>query len=224
MKISSETLDVLKNFSSINLSIFVKPGNILRTISPTKSVFAVAEIHDTFEKPFGIYNLSQFLACLSMFENPIVDFQDDMSIIRDETTDRELDYYYCDESTILHAPETLKMPAIDVEFDLKGNDLANALKAMGVLGLPEIAIVGDGNTIMIEAFNSKTTNSTTKSNTYRVKVGNTDKVFRAVFRCENLKMPSIDHHVSVSSKGIAQFKGPLVTYYVTVEANSSSWG
>ena len=86
------------------------------------------------------------------------------------------------------------------------------------------SIVGDCNTIMIEAFNSKTTNSTTKSNTYRVKVGNTDKVFRAVFRCENLKMPSIDHHVSVSSKGIAQFKGPLVTYYVTVEANSSSWG
>lgn len=222
MKISQETIEVLKNFTTINQSIYVKPGNVLRTISPTKAIFAVATVTDEFKMPFGIYNLSQFLACLSMMQNPELDFQS--KVVTISNNDGRLDYYYCDENVVMSAPQSLNMPTGYVDFTLKGNDLANVLKAMNILELPEIAIVGDGNKITVEVFNSKIINDTTKSNTYRVKVGDTDKTFRAVFKGENLKMTAIDHDVVMSPKGIAKFTGPMITYYVTVEANASTWG
>ena len=36
MKLSNETIGVLKNFSGINQSIHVKSGNVLRTVSPLR--------------------------------------------------------------------------------------------------------------------------------------------------------------------------------------------
>ena len=38
MKISTETLNILKNFSTINSSLVVKQGNTIRTISPAKNI------------------------------------------------------------------------------------------------------------------------------------------------------------------------------------------
>ena len=40
MKISEKTFDVLKNFSTINPSIAVKAGNVLRTVSEQKNILA----------------------------------------------------------------------------------------------------------------------------------------------------------------------------------------
>ena len=38
MNISEETLDVLKNFASINPNIVIKPGQQLKTISEAKNI------------------------------------------------------------------------------------------------------------------------------------------------------------------------------------------
>ena len=61
MQISKSTIDILKNFSGINGSILVKPGNRLDTISITKNILASAEISETFDVEFGIYDVSEFL-------------------------------------------------------------------------------------------------------------------------------------------------------------------
>ena len=66
MKLSSETLAVLKNFVSINASIEFKTGNKLATISPTKTVLAKATIKDTFPQDFCIHDLNQFLSVHSL--------------------------------------------------------------------------------------------------------------------------------------------------------------
>ena len=63
--LSNRTLDVLKNFSTINSNILVKPGNIINTISPIKNVMAEATIEEDFDTEFGIWDLNKFLGTVS---------------------------------------------------------------------------------------------------------------------------------------------------------------
>jgi len=54
MKLSTSTLDVLKNFASINPNLVVKSGEPLGTISEAKNIMATAEIPESFTTDFGI--------------------------------------------------------------------------------------------------------------------------------------------------------------------------
>ena len=55
---------------------------------------------------------------------------------------------------------------------------------------------------------------------YSIDIGTTDKVFRAVFKSENIKIIPGDYQVSISSAGISQFSGKEVDYWIAVEASS----
>ena len=57
MKVSDQTLEVLKNFSEINTNILVKPGSELSTISTMKNILAKATIPESFDKQFAVYDL-----------------------------------------------------------------------------------------------------------------------------------------------------------------------
>ena len=50
MNISNETLDILRNFSSINSGLTVKEGNELKTVSAMKNIYAKAIVSENFEK------------------------------------------------------------------------------------------------------------------------------------------------------------------------------
>ena len=58
MKLSDNTLTVLKNFAGINNSILVKEGNRLRTISVAKNILAEAEIKEDFPGPTGASDIT----------------------------------------------------------------------------------------------------------------------------------------------------------------------
>ena len=68
--ITNNTLEILKNFASINSNILVKEGNVLSTISPVKNVMAEATITETFDTQFGIWDLNKFLGTVSLFDSP----------------------------------------------------------------------------------------------------------------------------------------------------------
>ena len=61
MKLSKETLSVLKNFATINGNILIKTGNRLSTISAQKNVMASTTVSENFDSDFGIYDLNEFL-------------------------------------------------------------------------------------------------------------------------------------------------------------------
>ncbi len=54
MKISNDTIEVLKNFAGINTNILIREGSSLSTISTGKNIFAKAEVKETFPKEFAI--------------------------------------------------------------------------------------------------------------------------------------------------------------------------
>lgn len=215
MQLNAQTLNILKNFSTINPSIVVKPGKVLTTISPSKTILAKANIQDNFDTVFGIYALNRFLSSLSLFDKPELTFND--SSVKISGDNRSITYHYSDPSIILVPPEKdIKLPSVDAECKLTNKDIQSVIKALGVLDLPEIALVGDGERISLQAMDSKNA----ASDTYSIDVGETDRVFKAIFRAENLKMIEGDYTLKISSKGISQFIGTDVTYWVAIESSS----
>ena len=214
MNISDNTLSVLKNFSGINQNLAVKSGNKIRTISPQKTVMAVAQVEDKFDSPFAIYDLNQFLSAISLFEKPNFVFEDSNVVVANGKS--SIRYFYADESMVMSAPERdIELPDTLVEFKLSVNDLKSTMQAASVLQAPNWSVVGNGSTIEIVVGDVK--NST--SNNYRVTVGTTSEEFEVVFKVDNLKMMQRDYNVAISSKGISHFtteKGDL-QYFVATE-------
>ena len=66
MKFSNETLTVLKSFTAINKSILMKEGSVLKTITPEKTLIAIANIPDVIPSDACVYDLSRFLSILSL--------------------------------------------------------------------------------------------------------------------------------------------------------------
>jgi hypothetical protein len=218
MKISKQTLDVLKNFSSINASIVVNVGGELRTISTLGNVMASANVEESFSTPFAIYDLGQFLGGISLFEDPDYDFE--TQFVKISSTNRSIRFFYSDPSLIKQATKIPKLPTRDVEFSLTESQINTLLKAASVLQVPEIAILSDGKSkSRVTAVNSKESTS----NEFNITVDHqSDKPFSFYFKSENLKLITGDYDVAISEKGISEFKNKKqdVTYWIAIEAHS----
>lgn len=216
MNLDPRTLQILKSFSAINPSIHFNDGKTLKTISPTKTVMAKATLDDGFDRPFAIYDLSRFLGVLSLFDNPELTITDTAVEIRGRNGD-SINYVVADPSNIVTPPEKeIKLPSVDATFSLKQDDFNRVIKALSVLGLPEIAVVGDGEKVFLQAADSK--NPT--GDVYKTPVGETDKTFRAIFKSENLKILSGDYEVSISKAGLSHFAGAGIEYWIAMEGAS----
>tara|TARA_B100000424_G_scaffold259619_1_gene242667 strand:- start:377 stop:1027 length:651 start_codon:yes stop_codon:yes gene_type:complete len=215
MNISGNTISVLKNFSSINQSLVVDAGNTIRTISPQKTVMAVAEVDDTFDSSFAIYDLNQFLSAVSLFEKPDYEFEDKSVVVANGTS--SIRYFFADRNMVTTPPEkAINLPDVKVEFELSSENFKKTMAAASVLQSPHWSVVGDSSEIAIEVGDVKSDTS----NKYRVVVGKTDEDFKLVFKVDNLKLMENDYTVRVSSKGISHFateKGAL-EYFIATES------
>ena len=215
MKFSNETLSVLKNFSQINPSVMFKPGQTIRTISPQKTVMAAATVGETFDKPAGIYDVSRFLATLSLFEEPDVNFGESQFNIKGGK--RTLKYTYTAENMIVTPPERdIPVPDPEATLTISWDDLESVVRAAGVLGLPEIAFNAEGDTISLAAVDSK--NPTAYNYSITVAEGGDYGDFRMIIKVDNLKLMPTNYEVALSSKGMAHFKSDKVQYWIAIES------
>ena len=91
MKLSDHTVDVLKNFASINQNLIIKEGSTLTTMSAMKNIVAKAEVEESFDKEVAIYDLNEFLASISLFTSPILDFNEGFVTIKEENNPKITD-------------------------------------------------------------------------------------------------------------------------------------
>jgi hypothetical protein len=219
MKFSENTLSVLKNFSGINPSVVFKAGKVLRTISPQKTVMAEAIIDEEVKSTAAVYDLSRFLATLSLFDTPEVEFLDTKFSISSGRS--RVNYTYAAESMIVVPPDrAISFPHAEVEVDVNWDDMQKVIRAASVLQLGEIAFKGDGEVVRLAAIDSK--NPT--ADVFDVIVGESGSVFEMIIKVENLKVMSKDYKVALSSKGMAHFKSDNVQYYIAIEKNSKFGG
>ena len=219
MKVSSQTLSVLKNFSEINENILVKPGNTITTISTLKNVLAQATIDERFEQEFGIYKLPEFLRSVELFEKPELNFNGGQYVtIKDEKYGQSIKYFFADSSVLVTPSKTIELPDRYVTFQFTKEKFERLMKGANSLQLPDIALKGVDGKMTITASDKKNKSS----NEYSVSLGDTDKNFTVFFRMENFKQIEDDYDVAISEKGLAHFIGrnQQVQYWIAVEKDS----
>jgi hypothetical protein len=219
MKLSDNTLALLKNFASINNSILVKEGNRLRTISVAKNILAEAEITEEFPRDFAVYDLNQFLNGLSLHQDPDLDFTEN-SYMTIREGKRRVKYFFADPNVIISPPDKdIQLPSQDVCFQLDSPSLEKLVKAAAVYQLPDLSAVGENGVIKLVVRDKK--NDT--SNEYAIVVGETDKEFIFNFKVENIKIIPGAYDVVVSEKLLSQFTNPKynLKYYIALEPDST---
>jgi len=216
MKFSERTLTILKNFASINPSVVFKPGRELRTISPQKTVVALATIEDEIPANACIYDMSRFLSIYSLYSEPEITFESKNFIISQGK--RKTKYVFADPSMVIAPPDRqIKLATQDVEVDVEWQDLQSVIKASGVLQLPEIAFVGENGQCYLRAIDS----GNPTADTYGIELGDTVDTFQLIIKTENLKLLPQNYKVTLSSKGISSFESPDIKYYIAIESKST---
>jgi|TARA_R110001592_G_scaffold278687_1_gene546003 hypothetical protein len=218
MKISSETINILKNFSGINANLVFKPGKELKTISEAKTIMANASILEDFPVEFGVYDLNEFLSLFSLMDDPEVDFSDKFLTMSDGS--QRIKYYYSEIEILTQPSKDINMPECEVVLDLSSNNLDKIRKAAAVLGHSELAFSCQGGEVAASVFNDKDATA----NTFDISLGTTsDLTFNYVFSISNLKMLQGDYKLSISSRLISNWRNadnPL-DYFIALEKSSS---
>ena len=215
MKLSNETREVSKNYSTINANLLVTSGNQLTTMSQMKNIVSTANLPDTFDTEFAIYDLNEFLSAMSLFEDPTLEFGDNSVSI--SQGGQSLKYFYSDPTVVTTPKSNITMPEPDAIFTLTQSVFNQILKASSVLGVPDMVLdINDNGVMKLRVSDRK--NDT--SNSFSVEVGEggspNQKFF---FKVENLKLLSGDYQVKVSSKGISNFKNinKDIEYFIALE-------
>ena len=216
--ISRPTIEVLKNFCSINKSIVIKPGNKISTLSINKNILAIAEVEEQFDSQISIYDLGVFLGGLSLFDSPKIDTtQTNYVTVSDQRGKSKTRFFYADPDIITQAPDKeIVIPSEDVKFRLDAGHLKQLTKAAAIYQLPDLCLFSDNGVMNLCVTDKK--NDT--SNSYSVEVGTNDEEFCYCFKVENLKLLAGDYNVTISKQNVALFQGDGIKYFIALEPNN----
>jgi len=222
MKLSTETISVLKNFGAINQGILFKKGKTLKTVSSHKNILAEVTIKEDIPAEFGVYDLNNFLSVVSLHkDDPSFEFDDKHVVICGNKGRSKIKYRFCEPTMIVTPPEkALAMPDPEIKFALTAEDFDWVLRAASVLSSPQIAIESDGKKVSIVTLDLQ--NDSAHTDALEISEGNGNK-FKMIFKTENISkvMPG-SYEVSISSKGVSHFENKNVPlqYYISTEAGS----
>lgn len=219
--LSEKTLAILKNFAGINSNILIKPGATLTTVSPMKNIMAEAEIEEEFDREIAIWDLNQFLGTISLFDKPSFEF-DENHVMISGNNGSSVRYFYSAPNLITTPSKKITMPDSVVDFELRQRDLIELQKAAAVLGLPDLCVQTEGDTLVMTAVDKKASNS---SNTYSIELGelpNDGHDFKFFFKVDNLKMIAGDYDVSIAKQVVSHFvhRTSGVQYWIALESDS----
>jgi hypothetical protein len=217
MKLSKKTIDVLKNFSTINANLFVKAGSTISTMAIQKNIFASIDVDEKFPEDFGIFNLAEFLGVLSLYSDPELVWDKKFVTIKEGTS--KMRYTFAEPSILTYPTKTIKMPSKEVEFTLTPDHVSKIQKAAAAISVQDVVIVGDGKKVVVKVADRKNSSG----NEYIIDLeAETDIKFEAITKVEHLKMMPDTYSVALSAKRIAEFvgEGTGATYFVAIDEES----
>tara|TARA_B100000497_G_C7679793_1_gene411199 strand:+ start:78 stop:755 length:678 start_codon:yes stop_codon:yes gene_type:complete len=222
MELSNRTVEILRNFSTINPNIVVNGGNVLKTMSIAKNIVSRAEIEESFPNTFGIYDLSEFLSVLSLVDRPSITFGENFCTVSDGSGLSSVKYFYSDPEMLSAPKKDIVMPECEVKFLLTNETLSKIKRASSALGYDNISIRPNGNSIEVTVVD---TNDST-SNSFSVLVEGSfpeGADFNFIMGVGNMKLLGEDYEVSVSTKLISHFKSITseTQYFIALEKSST---
>jgi hypothetical protein len=220
MKFSQKTIEVIKNFSTINQGMLFKQGKVLKTVSPQKNVMALANIEDEITNEFSVYDLNNFLTVLSLTDNCEFSFDDEHVILNSKQGRGVVNYRFTAQNMIVTPPEKdIVFPEAEIKVTIEQEDLLWIFKTSSVLGTPHIGIYSDGNGVFVTAFDATGTGS--HNTNLKFASGNGD-VYNIHFKIDSLKIIPGTYEVHISSKGVSHWtnKNEEIQYWITTEPGS----
>ena len=221
VSISNDTLSVLRNFSSINPNVVLKPGQEVKTISEAKNILAVADITEDFPTEMGIYDLNEFLSVVNLVNDPQLSFGDNhVDVVGGNS---KVKYFFSDSSILTTPQKDITMPDCEVTVSFTDDILSQIRKAASALGHSEMSISATEDGVNIKVFDSKDSSA----NIYNIQLANDagykEGQFEFVINISNLKLLDGDYEVKISSKLISEWKNTTkpVRYYIALEKNSN---
>ena len=233
VKLSKGTIDLLRNFSTINKSILIQSGKFIQTMSLNKNIIAMTDIRENIPERMAIYDLPLFLGALSLFKQPMLFFPDDKKvIIYDEETKGKTTFYYSAPDIIATPPQfNPNIPEKELHFDLPQQDIQQLMQASKVYGVEDLCVYGYGGEYSICVKDKKNETSNVFSLPLKKvlfdnspdNTSNADRQnFCYCFKVENLKLFDGSYHVCISRKNIANFTSlstSSLNYYIALEPN-----
>jgi hypothetical protein len=208
MKLSNDTIEVLKNFSAINQNILIKEGNTVRTMSTMKNILATADVGESFPREFGVYDLNEFLGVMSLTKDPVVSYLDNHMVINGGGS--KIKYMYADPSILVTPPDVFNAPDTDINIKVLKETMATLTKASAVMQLPDLIIDQDG--MRVSDLKNVTSNEFTQELDYE------GENFSVNFKIENIKVIPGDYDVSISTSAlVSNWKSDVVNYWIALE-------
>lgn len=222
MELTDTTVNILKNYATINPNIVISEGNQLKTISVARNVLSSTEVGETFPQTFGIYDLNEFLSVLSLVDQPRLKFEREYVIVGDSTGRSSVKYFFSDPEMLTSPGKDINMPNAEVKFTLDTDTLSKVKRAASALGHDEISIRPTTGAVRLSVVDTKDATS----NSYYIDVeGNYPEGvdFNFVLNVSNLKILNEDFEVEISSKLISHFtsKQSPIEYYIALEKTST---
>lgn len=217
MKLCKETLNVLKNFSTINKGIQFLEGNEVRVSAIDKSVMGIAKIKETMPQDFAIYDLPMFLSVHSLFTEPELEFHDDYLIFKEGR--RKVKYGFTDSRNVVGAPYDLELGSGERELFLSSTQLDSLKKASSIMQLNDFSIRKESDSI---TFNVEDL-SQESNNNYQIELEETVDIddFEVQLKMVSLNFLALDYDIElVNDNEVLVFTNSEnnITYYVASEA------
>jgi len=209
MKLSENTLAVLKSFSNINPSMVLKPGKIQSTISENSDIYAEAELAEEFPLIFGIYEISKFISNIGQLGGPEVELDFDNNRVAMKSLDGYLMLFFgCEPELIKHPTKKLQEFEVDFNFQLTNETFSSMKKIAALNNFSHIIISGDRKGMFISAAGIEELgkgNAIKNKATYRIADNTSGKDFEVVFSINHLKLLPLNYNVEIVLAGFAKF-------------------
>jgi len=215
MRLSKETIAILKNFSAFNSNILIKPGNVLSTVSSGKNIYVEATIQEEFETEVPIWDLNKFLGVVSLFPNPDLEFGDThVDISNGKSSVR---YYYSEPSLLTVAGRKLQMPDPIITFDLDEHNLNEILKAASILQVSDLKIIGEDGILKIVVDDEK--NDTSNSFSVLIDENYSGPDYEGTFNVSEIKFLPGSYKVELTNSIISRFthQTQSICYYIAIK-------
>lgn len=223
VNLSKNTFSILKNFATLNSNLLVKPGNVIKTITPSKNGMAVATVEETFDTEFGIWDLNKFLGVVSLFNNPNFTFGEKSVKIKNGG-DSIVNYYYSEPKLLSVPTKDVNMPPVDLSIELTEKNFLELQKASSVMQLPDLIFTSDDDKIIVMVSDI----SDPTSNSYKITLATPESSvpeFMFHFKMENIKILQGDYKINFANNIVGEFvnKNIPLKYWFAMEANTSRY-
>lgn len=227
LKLDNQTLSVLEQMIKIHQSIsfYADESIYIKTVDDT--CLAKFDPDEKFPVDFHVFDLKEFIQAIKLFDEPILDFNDNGTLVTIKNSDDTASVRYAssEEEVIKSYPkQTFEMPEHDFEFMLDGDTLKKALKGLGVLSNSHIGFRSDGESLEIVSF-KKDSNSDEIINPYSIDIGDCPRgePFFAYFTKEcftRLYEGTYDIKIATGFLANFQHRDLALDYYQTFEEDS----